>query len=68
MSPRICICCGEPIGEWVGGKQEDPNLCHACLHFQDIADGQTGPGHYRPIERAADLADEAQKQDLQNAS
>jgi len=38
MSPRICICCGQPMA--VGGKalSRNPNICASCSSILDGMD------------------------------
>jgi len=38
MNPRVCICCGEPIGEKIAALSRNPNLCSSCSSRADGAD------------------------------
>jgi hypothetical protein len=40
MSPRVCICCGEPKPERPNGFSGNPNLCAAC---EDLTGGFVAP-------------------------
>jgi hypothetical protein len=40
MSPRVCICCGEPKPEKPNGFSGNPNLCAAC---EDLTGGFLEP-------------------------
>jgi hypothetical protein len=40
MSPRVCICCGEPKPEKPNGFSGNPNLCAAC---EQLAAGLVAP-------------------------
>lgn len=43
MSPRICICCGEPIDERANERPENPNLCAGCVGAADSAEKASQP-------------------------
>ncbi len=45
MSPRICICCGEPMSERGNALSRNPNLCASC---SSMADGIEEPGLSHP--------------------
>lgn len=38
MNPRVCICCGEPIGEKSDALSRNPNLCASCSSLADGSD------------------------------
>lgn len=35
MSPRICICCGEPMSEKGDALWRNPNVCASCSSLAD---------------------------------
>jgi len=35
MKPRICICCGEPLGETSHALSRNPNVCPSCSSLAD---------------------------------
>ncbi len=40
MTPRICICCGEPMVEKGNALSRNPNVCASC---SSLADGMEEP-------------------------
>ncbi len=41
MTPRICICCGEPMSDRGNALSRNPNICACC---SSLADGMEEPG------------------------
>ena len=35
MKPRICICCGESLGENGDARSGNPNMCACCSSLWD---------------------------------
>ena len=35
MSPRICICCGEPMSKNGNALSRNPNMCASCSSMAD---------------------------------
>ena len=40
MTPRICMCCGEPMAQRGHSLSRNPNLCASC---SSLADGMSEP-------------------------
>ena len=43
MSPRICICCGEPMVKNGKALSRNPNMCASCSSMTDGMDGSNVP-------------------------
>jgi len=63
MSPRICICCGQPMA--VGGKalSRNPNICATCLTILDSKE-ESKPGEHRKTEKSDNGVNEPAKSAL----
>jgi hypothetical protein len=35
MNPRICVCCGEIMGERGNALSRNPNMCSSCSSLSD---------------------------------
>ena len=64
MSPRICICCGQPMA--VGGKalSRNPNICATCLTILDGKDDSKAGEHRKPADKSDKSHAEAAKSAL----
>ena len=51
MKPRICICCGEPLGETSHALSRNPNVCPSCSSLADGMDEPKAP-ETNDLERA----------------
>src|SRR6266850_116489 len=61
MSPRICICCGQPMA--VGGKapSRNPNICASCSSILDRRDESQQEKVERPTEKPGSASGKSSK-------